>query len=194
MKRLLSLLYPLLVLLGTGLSQQIGASDVPASPNDIEKLLTVLHVRERTELITENSRQQFKTMAAEMLRKELLSATDQERARFESMLDEMVDNISKDYPVDAILRDRDMVPVYQRHLSKSDAEALIAFYSSPVGQKLLRELPAITTEAMQVSNAHIQPRMELAIDKLKQRVEETVQDDDKAKKAPTSTAEPGPKS
>lgn len=32
-----------------------------------------------------------------------------------------------------------MVTVYQKHFTKSDVEALIGFYSSPTGQKMLRE-------------------------------------------------------
>ena len=41
----------------------------------------------------------------------------------------------------------DMVPVYQKHLSKSDVEEMIKFYSTPTGQKILREMPAMTAEA-----------------------------------------------
>jgi len=62
------------------------------------------------------------------------------------MMNEMVDDIDRDYPMDEILND--MVPIYQRHLTKSDSDELITFYSSPVGQKVLRDLPAITSEAM----------------------------------------------
>jgi hypothetical protein len=49
-----------------------------------------------------------------------------------------------------------MVPVYQRHLSKGDVSAMQAFYETPTGQKLLREQPAMTAEAMQA----MQPRMQ----------------------------------
>jgi hypothetical protein len=109
MKRLVWLIFLLPVLWGRGASQETVTQDVPASRQDVERLLTLLRMRERTELIMESSRQQFKVMAAEMLRKELPDATDQERSRFEGMLDEMVDTIQKDYPVEALLQD--MVPV-----------------------------------------------------------------------------------
>jgi hypothetical protein len=42
-----------------------------------------------------------------------------------------------------------MVPVYQKHLTKGDIDNLVAFYSTPTGAKLLREMPTIMAEAMQ---------------------------------------------
>lgn len=45
-----------------------------------------------------------------------------------------------------------MIPVYQKHFTHNDLNAMIAFYSSPVGQKLVRELPAITAESMRPKN------------------------------------------
>ena len=42
-----------------------------------------------------------------------------------------------------------MVPSYQKHLTKGDIDSMVAFYSSPTGQKVLGELPAIMSDAMQ---------------------------------------------
>jgi len=41
-----------------------------------------------------------------------------------------------------------VVPIYQRHLDEQDVRGLIAFYRSPLGQKLLRVQPEIMREAM----------------------------------------------
>jgi hypothetical protein len=120
-------------------------------------------------------------MVTEILQKELPEATVDERSRLREMADEMIEGVYKDYPIDALLQD--MVPVYQRHLTKSDCDQLIAFYSSPVGQKVLRELPAITLEAMQVSSSHMRPRIEAAISKLKERAERMAEEDRKKKNA-----------
>jgi hypothetical protein len=182
-KKALALVFGIMMAVSGLWAQQLPASDAPASKEDIEKLLVALHVHERLQLIMENSRKQTKTMMAEILHKEMPEATQGELSQVQGMVDEMIDGIEKDYPTDAVLQD--MVPVYQRHLTKSDSDALIAFYSSPVGQKVLRELPAITSEAMQVSIAHLQPRMEAAIGKLKERIEQMVEED-RNKKKPTS--------
>src|ERR1039458_6881808 len=97
----------------------------------------------------------------------------------QGMINEMVDDIDRDYPMDAILND--MVPIYQRHLTKSDADELIAFYSSPVGQKALRELPHITEEALQGSTSELQPSVETDVGKLKEKVERMAEEDRKKK-------------
>ncbi len=45
-----------------------------------------------------------------------------------------------------------MVPVYEKHLTKGEVDALVAFYSDPKGQKILNEMPAMTSEAMQAAS------------------------------------------
>jgi len=41
-----------------------------------------------------------------------------------------------------------LVPVYQKYLSQSDLEKIIAFYETPVGKKYARETPKLTQESM----------------------------------------------
>ena len=43
-----------------------------------------------------------------------------------------------------------LVPIYQKHFSAPEVQALLAFYQSPVGRKLALETPKIATESMQV--------------------------------------------
>jgi hypothetical protein len=40
------------------------------------------------------------------------------------------------------------VPIYAKHFSKDDLEALLAFYRSPAGQRVLSEMPAVLQECM----------------------------------------------
>lgn len=55
------------------------------------------------------------------------------RAEFTSGLDEIVP---------------ELVKIYDRHLSHDDLKALIAFYSTPVGGKVIRVMPRIMSESM----------------------------------------------
>ncbi len=41
-----------------------------------------------------------------------------------------------------------VVPIYARHLTRDDVKALITFYESPVGKKLVAAQPAIVAESM----------------------------------------------
>ena len=40
------------------------------------------------------------------------------------------------------------VPIYDRHFSHEDIRGLLAFYSSPLGKKTIRELPGVMQESM----------------------------------------------
>jgi hypothetical protein len=42
-----------------------------------------------------------------------------------------------------------IVPVYDRHFSSAELRQLISFYQSPIGQKMITELPAVTQESME---------------------------------------------
>lgn len=41
-----------------------------------------------------------------------------------------------------------LMPVYDRHFSTADLEALLAFYRSPPGQRVLHEMPAVMKESL----------------------------------------------
>ena len=42
-----------------------------------------------------------------------------------------------------------VVPVYDRHFSSDELRQLIAFYQSPIGQKMITEQPAVLRESME---------------------------------------------
>lgn len=44
-----------------------------------------------------------------------------------------------------------IVPVYDRHFSHEEIKQLIGFYETPLGQKLLKELPGVTQESLTLS-------------------------------------------
>jgi hypothetical protein len=80
-----------------------------------------------------------------------------------------------------------MIPIYQRHFSKTDIDAMSTFYASSTGQKMMREMPALTSESMQASYARMQKQM----DTIQQRAEQIVKEDqEKPKSAPATTTPP----
>ena len=67
--------------------------------------------------------------------------------------------------------------------SKADIDAMSTFYASPTGQKMMREMPALTSEAMQASSARMQKQM----DAIRQKAEQIVKEDqEKPKSAPAT--------
>ena len=55
-----------------------------------------------------------------------------------------------------------------KNISQSDVNALIALYSSPTGQKMIRELPEIMSETMQ----SIMPMIQGQVKGIRVRVEQ----------------------
>jgi len=43
-----------------------------------------------------------------------------------------------------------IVPIYDRHFSEQDVDAMLAFYRSPVGQHFIKALPQVTAESQKV--------------------------------------------
>jgi hypothetical protein len=96
---------------------------------------------------------------------------------FEARMDKIIDDMMKDIPFDEMTQA--MVPTYQKHFTKADIDSLIAFYSSPTGQKVLRELPAIMGEAMQATMPIIRQHMDAVNERLKQEVSDMLKNSQK---------------
>ncbi|UCH49311.1 MAG: DUF2059 domain-containing protein [Betaproteobacteria bacterium] len=65
-----------------------------------------------------------------------------------------------------------IIPVYAKHFSTDELDALIAFYESPVGSKTVRVMPQITREAMQIGQAWGQSLGPTIVERVKVRFEE----------------------
>ena len=61
-----------------------------------------------------------------------------------------------------------LLPIYAKHYSEQDLQGIIAFYKSPVGKKMLAEMPAILQESMEVNKE----RSKLLQEKITQRIQE----------------------
>jgi uncharacterized protein len=161
-------LFPIILVLAV-ITPLIARSDAPATREDVMKLFDIMKIHDQMTLVMESVAKQQRTMLHDTMRKRMPQITDQELAR----LDQFSAEVMKDLPLDGILDD--MVPVYQKHLSKSDVDAMSAFYSSPTGQKLMKEMPAMTAESMQAAG----PRMQAMMDKMMDRIEKMAEEDRK---------------
>ena len=141
---------------------QQDASSAPATKQDVEEYLSVMHSHDMM-------KQMVAAMAKpmhQMVHEQYLKDKDKLPADFEERTTKMMDEMLSDMPFDEIMQA--MVPVYQKHFTKGDIDALVAFYSSATGQKMLREMPAIMGEAMEASMPLVQKYMET----MKQRIDQ----------------------
>jgi len=150
------------------------AANQPPTREQVMKYFEIMHLHDQMQSMLQNQQKQMDVVAGDMFNKMIPDATAEQRAQFEKIMKDTMSDLVADYPIDDVLRD--MVPVYQNHLSESDLNAIIAFYSSPVGQKVLREMPAMTAEAMRVSYARLQPKVDDMVKNLRERIEKMAED------------------
>jgi hypothetical protein len=60
------------------------------------------------------------------------------------------------------------VPIYAKHFDETEIQQIIAFYKTPIGQKMLKELPGIVSECVEVGQRWGQEIVQKIIERLKQ--------------------------
>ncbi|HUO26002.1 MAG TPA: DUF2059 domain-containing protein [Candidatus Aquilonibacter sp.] len=143
MKKTLLLLLPFF--LGVSMlaaAQETNSADTPDKA-DVVKFLDLMHARTQMVQTLQALERQMKRGAEDGFRQKVPGATPEQLAT----VDHLFDGIFSDLPVDEMIDA--IVPIYQKHFTKSDLAAITAFYSSPAGQKVLKEMPAIMSEAME---------------------------------------------
>ena len=169
-------------LASTGAAQQT-AADSPATKEEIEKYFQVMHVRDMMKNMMDAMTKQMHQMVHDQVAKDAAKLPPD----FEERSIKRMDDTLKEMPFEEMLQA--MAPVYQRHLSKGDLDAIVAFYSTPTGQKLLREQPAMMQEAMQASFPIMQRMMKSMTDRVQQEIAQAVKDP-KSKASGDSKASP----
>jgi uncharacterized protein len=169
----------IILLLSVAISPVLAQSDSPATREDVLKLFDVMNIRDQMRMVMESVAKQQRTMIHDAMRKRSPQISEEELAH----MDQGTSDLMKDLPIDGMIDD--MVPVYQKHLTRHDVEAMSAFYSSATGQKLLREMPAMTTESMQAAA----PRIQAMMDKVMDRAEKMTKDERDKKTQPKPTTD-----
>ena len=125
-------------------------------------LLDLLQVRKTMAMMMDGMRQAVKQGAEQSFRENVPNPTPKQLEALHGMIDDAMGDMPMDEMVEAV------VPIYRRHLSKSDVDEMIRFFGGPVGQKLLREQPQMMQEGMQAGMAIQQKRMDQIMAKVKE--------------------------
>jgi len=140
------------------------AADAPATKEDVQRYFDAVHSHDMMLKMMEAMSAPMHQAAHEQCEKD----KDKLPADCEARINKLLDGMTKDLPFDQMMQA--MVPAYQKHFTKGDMDALIAFYSAPTGQKVLRELPAVTAEGMEA----MMPIMRKSVEKMTERAEQEV--------------------
>jgi uncharacterized protein len=179
MKRLVLVVGMFLVLSWTCVAQT-SVDDSPASKEDVERYLQAVHSHEMTK----------KTVLAmaqgihQMLHEQYLKHHDELPSDYESKMTARMDEMFENMPWDEMMQA--MAPVYQKHFTKGDIDNLVAFYSSPTGEKLLREMPSIMADAMR----SMMPIMTKYMETVQQRLQKETDDMIAQSKKPSNDKTP----
>jgi hypothetical protein len=161
-----------------GLAQT--STDAPASKEDVERYFQAVHSHDMMQKMLVAMSKPMQQMAHEQCSKD----KDNLPADCEARMNKFMDGMMKQMPFDEMMEA--MVPAYQKHFTKSDMDALIAFYSAPTGQKVLQELPAVMAEGME----SMMPIMRKSIDRMTQSIEQQVAQMRKDSSKPTADDAP----
>lgn len=180
MKRFALAVLACLLFASSSFAQQ-SAADAPASKEDIAKYLVTMDARDMMKSTLDAMTKQMHQMTHAQLQTQANLPPD-----FETRVNKMMDDMIKDLSIDELIQA--MVPAYQKHLIKGDVDALTAFYSSPTGQKVLKETPAMTADAMQAASGIIQKTMAKMQDRLQSEIAPLQKENDgRSKPQPQST-------
>lgn len=125
-----------------------------ATKEQLNRLFEVMRIRKQFDSMTkmmpaivqQQVHEQMTEMTAAMPGAKQL--TPEQQAALDKIQAKYLEKAMNLYPPDEMLADA--LVVYQRHMSRSDVDAYIAFYSSAPGQRLLDAQPVIMKEYMPV--------------------------------------------
>ena len=152
--------------------------DQQATREQVEKLFEVMRIRKQMEsmmnmmpgLVQQSFRAQMKTINEKLPPGKRLMPQDQ--AALEKVMNKYMQEALNIYPIEEMIADA--VPIYQRHITKSDLDAVIAFYSSPPGQHLLDEQPVMMAEYLALVMSHAQERSKRLTDEMQAEIQQIV--------------------
>jgi uncharacterized protein len=181
MKRALLAVSLCLVFSCNGLAQQTDA-DAPATKEDVQRYLDVMHSHDMMKQMVEAMSKPMHKMVHEGY----LKNKDKLPPDFEARMNKMMDDMLKSMPFDEMMQA--MVPTYQKHFTKGELNALAVFYGSPTGQKILHEMPAIMSEAMEAMTPIMRRNIERMTESVQQEAAEMLKESNRngARNAPVT--------
>ncbi len=153
-------------------AQAKAARALPANAPTRDQVLTLfdlLQLRRNMVTMLDSMKKMAQEGAEQNFRQRIPDATPKQLELMYKMIDDVFSEMHVDEFVDVT------VSIYQNHLTKLDIDEIIRFYSSPVGQKLLREQPQMMQESMKAAAEIQQKRMESISQKVEQRMREFIE-------------------
>lgn len=150
--------------------------DQQPTKEQLAKLFDLIRVRQQVQsllkmmpaMVQQQMQAQAKTIEAK--HPECNLSKPENQAAYNKVMNKFMEKAFNIVNIDEMLDD--ITVVYQRHISRADVDALIAFYSSPAGQHLLDAQPVIMKEYMPMVMTRAQERSAALIEGLTNDLEQ----------------------
>jgi hypothetical protein len=158
------------------------ATAVPAIPPDqqptteqLAKLFELMRFKQQmatmTKMMPTLMQQQFSAQIKQMQKDhpEKAPMTEEQQQASAKVMGKFMERAMSINTSDELIAD--MSALYQKHLSRSDVDGIIAFYSSPAGQHMLDRTPVIMSEFMPTVMKRVQERMKPIVEEMTKEME-----------------------
>lgn len=151
---------------------------VPEKQAAIKEMVALMNADNQTEQLIKVFSEQMQDTRRETVKaiiKERIDLTAADKKQLENMLLEeekdkykpMQQRLLAKIDYNTVI-DEMMLEVYDKFFTLEEIRELIAFYKTPVGQKLLKQVPAIAAESMKVTQTKLLPRLMEALREIEQ--------------------------
>ena len=170
----------LMAILCLALSAPVLAQSSDTDPATRDDIILYLRTMRSHDLVKKMMEVQSESMQ-KLMHDQILQDKGTLPPDFDKRMKKAMSDLVKNMPVDDIIQA--MIPAYQDHFTRGDIQAMNTFYSSPVGQKVLEELPAVNQECMKAAMPILSKYLTDWKDRLQDDMEKTTP---KAAPAPAS--------
>ena len=154
-----------------------GQQEIPESKRKlIEELMVITETRTQITEITDSSLAAMETMYP-MMMEEMISErtdlTDEQKAKVRELASEgykqfsskFRERLPKSIDYDKYIRES-IHPLYDRHFTEKELADLIAFYKTPTGQKVVKEMPKLYDETITAAQTDLLPEVMKLIEQI----------------------------
>ncbi len=153
-----------------GFAQQTTDNHDPASKEQASRLVELMNLKGQMAGMSTGMKQAMLPNLIEEFKKQIPDAPPAAISELTAAYDEMFTEMFKSFS--ATEMESALVQIYQKHLTRAEADAAIAFYASPEGQSFLNKAPIMGTEAMQAIMPKLKAQTEQLGQKFQARMEE----------------------
>jgi hypothetical protein len=169
-----------LVIVATVCSQIAWAqAEQQASHDAVMKFFAAAHLEEQVQQVQSVMvNEMSKSIRGTLENNSNLSAADKDQIM--QLVEPEMKNASTIYPVHEMLED--MAPVYQKHFTDTDMQAITTFFESEVGKKFIHESGPMMQEAMAVIMPKMNARVQAQMADMQKRIMERLKEQEEKKK------------